>query len=235
MTTFGESPLADVRMEVYDRRLEGITVRLSGGGHDVVLNTRLVGPINATNVAAAYLAARRLGVSAEAARSGIAGCDAPPGRFEVIDSGQPYLVVVDFAHTPDALERLMATARGLAGPSGRLHVVVRHAGGRDRFNRQAMGQVAAQGDRAVLTTDSPGHEDPVAIPEQLQAGALLAGVSDLAVELDRKRAIHRAIGGAQPNDVVLIVGRGHEQTHHFGAHGPHFDDRDEARLAIARR
>jgi UDP-N-acetylmuramoyl-L-alanyl-D-glutamate--2,6-diaminopimelate ligase len=235
LITFGESSLADVRMEVRDRGLEGITVRLAGAGHDVVLPTRLIGRVNATNVAAAYLAARLLGVSPEAARSGIARCQAPSGRFEIIDAGQPYLVVVDFAHTPDALERLIATARGLAAPSGRLSVVVGHAGGRDRFNRQAMGHVAAQADRVVLTTDSPGDEDPLTILEQLKIGALLAGGREITVEVDRRLAIDAAISWAEADDVVLIVGRGHEQTQHFGSRSVHFDDRDEARQAIARR
>jgi UDP-N-acetylmuramoyl-L-alanyl-D-glutamate--2,6-diaminopimelate ligase len=230
--TFGQSPLADVRLDVCDRGRQGITVLLSGAGHDVELPTRLVGPVNATNVAGAYLAARRLGVSPAAARSGIARCPAPSGRFEVIDAGQPYLVIVDFAHTPDALERLMATARGLVGPSGRLCVLVGHAGGRDRFNRQTMGQVAAQADRVVLTTDSPGEEDAVAILDQLKVGALLAGHSEITVEIDRGRAIDAAISEARANDVVLIVGRGHEQTQHFGTHSVSFDDRDEARQAI---
>ena len=142
---------------------------------------------------------------------------------------------MDFAHTPDALERLMATARAFAVSPGRLAVVAGHAGGGDRFNRQAMGHVAAQADLLVLTTDSPGDEDPVAILEQLKVGALLAGGREIIVEADRRRAIDAALSWARANDVVLLVGRGHERTQRFGCHSVPFDDRYEARQAIARK
>jgi len=136
-------------------------VELAGFDDGVQLHSQLVGIVNATNVAAAYLAARAVGVPVDRAKPAIAGYLPPRGRFELVEAGQPFFVVVDDAHTPDALTALIHTTRSLLdGCSRRIHVVVGARGGRDRFKRPQIGKIAASADDVVFTADSPGREDP---------------------------------------------------------------------------
>ncbi|MBM9508246.1 UDP-N-acetylmuramoyl-L-alanyl-D-glutamate--2,6-diaminopimelate ligase [Actinacidiphila acididurans] len=230
--TFGRSPRAQARITrvVSDRR--GVRIVLDCADGAVELSTRTVGAINATNLAAAYLAARALGVPPEAAAHGIGHCPAIPGRSEVVDLGQPFLVIVDYAHTPGALSAQIGTAHELTGPGGRVLVVVGCRGGRDRYKRPDAGRAAVDADIAVFTSDSPGREDPRAIVSAMLTGALGLPERTVVVELDRAAAIHRAIAMAGPGDVVLIVGRGHETTQHLAGHDIPLDDRKEARAAL---
>ena len=231
VVTFGRCSDADLRFEVCERGLDGITVSTSGPEGGAVLKSRLVGAVNGANVAAAYLAARRLGLDEGAAAAGIEGGAPPPGRFELVDAGQPFLVVVDYAHTPDALAALIGTARRLA--AGRVTVVVGARGGRDAGKRRLTGRVAARADRVVLTTDSPGDEPGEAIIDALRSGVLEAGAGrKVVVEQDRRRAIGWAAASAGPGDVVLVVGRGHEQVQHVGEATIPFDDRVAAHDAL---
>lgn len=233
ITTFGRRD-ADITVSVEEQGLRGISVTLAGRGDEVRLWSRLVGKLNAGNVAAAYLALRRLGVPRQSARAGIASCPPPPGRFEVVGGGEPFLVVIDYAHTPDALAGLISTARTLTGPGGKITVVVGARGGRDRFKRPRTGRVAAAADRVLLTTDSPGDEPVGPIIDQLYLGTLEApGVADVLVEHDRRRAITRAVAEAQRGDVVLVVGRGHEAVQHVAGRAVELDDRQVAHEALA--
>lgn len=235
VTTFGTGPGADVRYRVEDRMLAGSTVSIDGPDGPVTIPTQMVGTVNGANVVGAYLAARILGVSSDIAVAALGACPLPPGRFELIDQGQPFLVVVDYAHTPDALRSLIATARRCAGPYAQVRVVVGARGSRDRFKRPGTGAAAAEAGWVMLTTDSPGDEDPWSIIEQLRLGTMQVPSAVVAVEPDRRRAISLAVESAQPGDVILIVGRGHEQFQHIAGRAVPLDDRQAAHEALAHR
>ena len=190
---------------------------------------KLGGRFNRANAIGAALAARALGVDAEAVRRGIESVSGVPGRFEPIDAGQPFAVVVDYAHTPDSLEQAIRAARGLG--RGRMVVVFGAGGDRDRAKRPQMGRVVAElADRAILTSDNPRSEDPASIAADVAAGAL----GRLEVELDRRAAIELALEEARPGDVVLIAGRGAEPEQEGAGGRVPFDDRDVARDALRR-
>ena len=198
-----------------------------GGEHAVRLP--LLGRHNAANAAAAFLAAVALRIPIEAIVRGLETMPAVPGRLERVDEGQPFLVAVDYAHTPDALERALAACRDHG--RGRVLLVFGCGGDRDRGKRPEMGRIAAAGsDLAWVTNDNPRGEDPAAIAAEIVAGA---GGSGLAVELDRRRAIAQAVAAARPGDVVLIAGKGHETTQTIGAQVLPFDDRTVAREALS--
>jgi UDP-N-acetylmuramoyl-L-alanyl-D-glutamate--2,6-diaminopimelate ligase len=190
-------------------------------------NLRLRGRFNRENAVAAAAAARALGIPEGAIRRGLEAVELVPGRFELVDEGQPFAVVVDYAHTPDALEAVLEAARELG--SGRVICVFGAGGDRDREKRPLMGRVvAALADEAVVTSDNPRSEDPVAI-----ATAVVDGL-DLDVELDRQRAIERALASAEEGDVVVLAGKGHEQGQEIAGQKHPFDDREVAREALRR-
>jgi UDP-N-acetylmuramoyl-L-alanyl-D-glutamate--2,6-diaminopimelate ligase len=211
-------------------------------GHAVAFG--MAGRFNVANAIAAASAMSALGVADEVIAKGLSDVAPVPGRFELVDCGQPFSVVVDFAHTPDAVAALMAAARELAG-SGQLIVVLGCGGDRDRTKRPLMAQqVAAVADVFVMTSDNPRSEVPDAIIWDMRAGlmdgdidapvdelALLAPYARCAVhvELDRTQAIAEALGHAGPGDVVVIAGKGHETTQEFATHTIDFDDRSVAR------
>lgn len=230
--TFGTSPEADARVRVTSADLDGTRFSLSWHDTEISLATPLVGRWNALNAAAAYLSATAMGVPEASAITGIATCHHVAGRFETVDLGQDFLVVVDYAHTPESLHELLTTARELSLPGTRVHVVVGARGGRDRFKRPLIGRVAAEhADRAIFTADSPGAEDPAQIASQMLAGTLgMAGLARgaVSIEPDRRAAIRAAILEAGPGDVVLIVGRGHEITQRVGSGVITLDDRSAA-------
>jgi UDP-N-acetylmuramoyl-L-alanyl-D-glutamate--2,6-diaminopimelate ligase len=190
------------------------------------LNLRLPGRFNVENALAAATAARALGVGEEAIATGIAAVDQVPGRFERVDEGQAFTVLVDYAHTPGALETALASARELVR-AGRLICVFGAGGDRDRAKRPLMGQaVAGLADVVLVTSDNPRSEDPAAIAAEVVGGL------DLEVELDRRRAIERAVESARAGDVVVIAGKGHEQGQQLGGRTLPFDDREVAREAL---
>jgi UDP-N-acetylmuramoyl-L-alanyl-D-glutamate--2,6-diaminopimelate ligase len=159
---------------------------------------------------------------AEVAR-GLSAVPGVPGRLEVVDAGQGFLAVVDYAHTPDALEALLGAARGVTG-GGRLLVVFGCGGDRDRTKRAAMGEVAARlADVVVITSDNPRSEDPAAIAAAVRDGA--AGPGAVTTELDRRAAIATALAEARSGDVVVVAGKGHETTQDAGGAQVPFDDR----------
>lgn len=230
--TFGRSGDADVEVAEVVADATGTRCRLRGAV-DVEIRSRLLGEVNAMNAAAAYLAARESGIDPDAALTGVAACRGVPGRFEPIDGGQPFTVIVDYAHTPDALDSALTSVRKLAGAGARVHVVIGAGGDRDRGKRREMGRIAAAAGRAVLTSDNPRSEDPRRILEQVAAGARSVPGADVDVEPDRRRAIHAAIADAGPGDVVVIAGKGHETGQEIGGQVLPFDDRDVAREALA--
>jgi len=147
-------------------------------------------------------------------RSGLAAAGNVAGRFEVVDEGQPFLVVVDYAHTPDGLARLLEAARPLA-TSHQVILVFGAGGNRDRAKRPLMGEMASRGaDRVVLTSDNPRDEDPLAIIDAVKDG--MQDTSGLVVEPDRRAAIAEALALAHPGDVVVVAGKGHETTQTIG-------------------
>jgi UDP-N-acetylmuramoyl-L-alanyl-D-glutamate--2,6-diaminopimelate ligase len=187
----------------------------------VELSSPLRGLFNVYNVLGALAAARALGTPLAPLVSAIARAGQVPGRFEPVDEGQDFAVLVDYAHTPDSLENVLLAARELT--AGRLHVVFGCGGDRDRGKRPLMGQIARRlADHVVVTSDNPRSEDPEAIIAEILAGA----GEDVAWLVDRREAIAEAIASANAGDVVLIAGKGHEQGQEFaGGFKVPFDDR----------
>ena len=194
------------------------------------LRTGLPGHFNVANALGAFAAAEAMGVGSEIAAAGLARAARVPGRFEPIDEGQGFSVLVDYAHTPDSLENVLRAARRLTG--GKLISVFGAGGDRDRDKRPKMGRAGAElSDLTVITSDNPRSEDPEAIVAEVAAGVEAAeGVSELEIVVDRREAIALALGRAAPGDTVVIAGKGHEQGQEFedGRKIP-FDDREVAR------
>jgi UDP-N-acetylmuramoyl-L-alanyl-D-glutamate--2,6-diaminopimelate ligase len=185
------------------------------------------GRFNVSNALAAATAAAHLGIAPDAIAEGLASAPPVPGRFEAIDEGQPFSVLVDYSHKPGALASALASARDAAG-SGRLLLVFGAGGDRDAAKRPKMGEVAARmADRVLLTSDNPRGEDPLAIIDAVRSG--MARTGGLTVEPDRAAAIALAVSEAGPGDVVVIAGKGHETVQLFRDHEVPFDDRTVAR------
>ncbi|HEX2063188.1 MAG TPA: UDP-N-acetylmuramoyl-L-alanyl-D-glutamate--2,6-diaminopimelate ligase [Acidimicrobiales bacterium] len=198
-------------------------------GHWVDLH--LGGRFNVANAVAAATVARGLGVPADTVAAGLSSLTVVPGRFEHVDAGQPFTVVVDYAHTPLALEQALVAARQVAS-GGRVILVFGCGGDRDTAKRPVMGEVATRmADVAVLTSDNPRHEDPAAIIEQVRAG--VARPERLVVEPDRQAAIDAAVARAGPGDAVVVAGKGHETGQVVGDRVIPFDDREAVRRALA--
>lgn len=204
----------------YTWRGQHVTVRM--GAH-----------FNVMNSLAAATAATALGLDPGVVAAGLRDARPVPGRFEAVDVGQPFAVVVDYAHTPDGLREVLATARQVAD-GARVLVVFGCGGDRDREKRPEMGQVAASlADVVVVTSDNPRSEDP----EEIVA-SIISGIADdyrdavVAVEVDRRRAIDTALRAARPGDVVVIAGKGHETSQTIGATVVPFDDRAVARSLL---
>ena len=190
------------------------------------IDLKLLGRFNRENALAAASAARALGVGEAEIRQGIEAVERIPGRFESVDEGQPFTVLVDYAHTPGALRTALRSARDLAG--GRVVCVFGAGGDRDRAKRPLMGKVVAElADVAVVTSDNPRSEDPGAIAAEVVDGLALE------VELDRRLAIEHALETARDGDVVLIAGKGHETGQEIAGEKLPFDDREVARDGAA--
>jgi UDP-N-acetylmuramoyl-L-alanyl-D-glutamate--2,6-diaminopimelate ligase len=182
---------------------------------------RLRGGFNRANALGAIWAARELDVDETAIARGVARLDGVPGRFEAVEQGQPFAVIVDYAHTPDSLVNVLQAARGLG--DGKLTVVFGAGGDRDREKRPLMGRAAAaHADRAIVTTDNPRSEDPAAIAEEVAEGRL-------EIVVDRRAAIAEALADAAPGDVVVIAGKGADTEMEIAGGNVAFDDRVVAR------
>src|SRR5215204_1255830 len=196
---------------------------------ELEVETPLPGDFNVSNALAALSVAHALGLDLSAAAAALASAEQVPGRFESIDEGQPFAVIVDYAHTPDSLENVLAAARRLTG--GRLISVFGCGGDRDREKRPLMGKAGAElSDVAVVTSDNPRSEDPDAIIDQIRGGIPDDPHAEVLVDADRRAAIASALSRAGAGDLVVIAGKGHEQGQEFedGRKIP-FDDRDVAR------
>ena len=186
---------------------------------------RLRGRFNHANALGAMWAARELGVDDEGIARGLEQVDGVPGRFESVEQGQPFAVIVDYAHTPDSLVNVLQAARGLG--DGKLTVVFGAGGDRDREKRPLMGRAAAaHSDRAIVTTDNPRSEDPATIAAQVAEGKL-------EIVLDRRAAIERALADAVPGDVVVIAGKGADTEMEIASGNIEFDDRVIARELLS--
>ena len=224
-----------VRLRPYSMaEAEGLELRTTGSsftwaGERVELH--LGGDFNVGNALCAAAMASLLDVPASTVAAGLSAVRAVPGRFEPVDVGQPFTVVVDYAHTPDGLARVLRSARAVVAPEARVIVVFGCGGDRDRAKRPMMGQVAADAaDLAFLTNDNPRSEDPLAIIAEVLAGVPLRRT--VTVEPDRGAAIGMALGAARPGDIVVIAGKGHETGQTTGDVTVPFDDREVARRLL---
>jgi len=213
-----------------DYSARGVEFDASGATFEVGemrLRTGMPGHFNVANALGAFAAAEAMGVGPEIAAAGLARAARVPGRFEPIDEGQGFSVLVDYAHTPDSLENVLRAARRLT--EGRLISVFGAGGDRDRDKRPKMGRAGAElSDLTVITSDNPRSEDPEAIVAAVASGA--EGAAELEVVVDRREAIALALGRAEPGDTVVIAGKGHEQGQEFeGGRKVPFDDREVAR------
>ena len=241
MVGFGVAEDADVRAESLRTGPWGMEfVALTPQG-ELKIKVPLIGEFNLSNCLAAVSVALAAGIDPTAIEAGLQSVKAVPGRFETVDAGQPFSVVVDYSHKPDALENVLREARRIANQrnrgarSGRVICVLGCGGDRDRAKRPLMGRVAAAGaDIVVVTSDNPRSEDPEAIIAEIVQG-VTAERSDGPDEslVDRRAAISFAIGEAGDGDVVVIAGKGHESGQEFADHTEPFDDRVVAREALA--
>jgi UDP-N-acetylmuramoyl-L-alanyl-D-glutamate--2,6-diaminopimelate ligase len=223
LVTFGFKEDADIRPEGLD--LSGAVTKFTAAG--IPLRTRLRGGFNVENVLGVVAAAQLLRIPDAAVAAGVESVGGVPGRFELVDEGQPFTVVVDYAHKPGALETVLRAARELT--TGRVLCVFGAGGDRDAGKRPQMGRIASElADVPILTSDNPRSEDPAAIADQVLAG--MSGEPE--VELDRRAAIARAIELAEPGDVVVIAGKGHERGQEIAGRIVPFDDREVAGEAL---
>jgi UDP-N-acetylmuramoyl-L-alanyl-D-glutamate--2,6-diaminopimelate ligase len=200
----------------------------------IEVRSQLVGRINVYNILAAIGAGVALDLPRDVIANGIALLSSVPGRFERIDAGQAFLVIVDYAHTDDALRNLLATAKEL-NPDGRIITLFGCGGDRDRTKRPLMGEAAGRlSDIVVLTSDNPRSEDPLLIINDAIVGLQRTGTKFL-VEPDRERAIEIALDQARPGDIVLLAGKGHETTQILRDRTIDFDDRQMARQMLRHR
>ncbi len=229
VTTFSAAgdPSADWRAVDVTTGPDGSRFRLVGPGVEVDAGTRLLAPFNVANALGALVALATAGVPLAAAVAGVGELTGVPGRLERVEAGQPYLALVDYAHTPDAVRTLLAELRPLT--AGRLIVVLGCGGDRDRGKRPLMAAEAARGaDVAVLTSDNPRSEDPQAILAAMVGGlddVPAAERAEVVVEADRRAAIAVAVARAGAGDTVVVAGKGHEQGQEYADRTVPFDDR----------
>lgn len=224
----------DWRAACYHLTPSGATIEIETPAGAASLNSRLAGEVNILNLLAAFTAAHARGVDFHSLAAAVPALRPVPGRFQPVDASQPFTVIVDYAHTDDALRNLTALARQMTAAAGARVITLFGCGGdRDRTKRPKMGQAAGEGsDFVVATSDNPRSEDPAAILAEIEPGLVATGVS-YTVEVDRAAAIRLALKAAQPGDVVLIAGKGHEKEQILAGGAIPFDD-SEVALSILR-
>ena len=229
--TYGLKNGAQIKAQKYPLSFSGLEFTAQTPEGKIEVQSRLVGKINVYNILAAIGAGMALGVNGVAIERGIRELESVPGRFERIAAGQPFLVIVDYAHTDDALRNLISTARELCGDK-RIITLFGAGGDRDRTKRPLMGEAAGTlSDFVVLTSDNPRSEDPLRIINDVMVGLQKANAK-YKVEADREKAIEIAVNEARPGDIVLLAGKGHE-TYQVLREGPiEFDDREVARRIL---
>jgi UDP-N-acetylmuramoyl-L-alanyl-D-glutamate--2,6-diaminopimelate ligase len=221
---------ADVKVDDFHFSPGETIVTLKIKSRTVRISSPLIGMFNVMNIAAAAAAGFALGIDDEAVRNGIEAVRGVPGRFERIDVGQPFLVFVDYSHTPEALARALDNARMLT--RGKIITIFGCGGDRDAEKRPIMGRIAGEGsDYAVITNDNPRSEDPMKIAQAAESGLrnLTGARADYQIVLDRRKAIEVALEMARSGDLVLIAGKGHEDYQVIGAKVLPFDDREVTR------
>jgi UDP-N-acetylmuramoyl-L-alanyl-D-glutamate--2,6-diaminopimelate ligase len=232
--TYGLESGADLTTKKFQLTFSGLSFTAQTPNGKVQVSSRLVGRINVYNILAAMGAAQAVGLSNEAIAAGIRNLESVSGRFERIDLGQPFFVIVDFAHTDDALESLIRTAREL-NPKGRIIILFGCGGGKDRTKRPVMGEAAGRlSDLTILSNDNPRTEDPLKIISDIIVGLQKANGKYL-IEPDREKAIGLAMDEARPGDIVLLAGKGHENYQILADRTLEFDDREVARRILRER
>jgi len=225
--TFGLRPGSNLMAEDVRASTSGLSFTVEG----LPVRSHLRGTFNLYNCLGAFAAAREVGIDDAAIVRGIDDVLGVPGRLEPVQAGQPFQVLVDYAHTPDSLESVLRAVRGITGD--RVITVFGCGGDRDRGKRPLMGEVATRlSDLTVLTSDNPRSEEPEAIIAEIETGARRGGGTFL-VEVDRRLAIRSALEEAGPQDVVVIAGKGHETGQEFRDRTIPFDDRVVAREEIS--
>ncbi len=247
VVSYGKGKGCDFRADRIRVSREGITARLITPYGEISINSSLLGDFNIYNILAATAAAMCLDVDPDEVASGIAHLAGVPGRLELVKNARSLSVVVDYAHTPDALMKVLVAVKPLV--KGRLITIFGCGGDRDKGKRRVMGRVAGQiSDLVFITSDNPRTEDPLAIARQIEEGVRESGLEDLGgvfpdrplksgyiFDLDRGNAIAKAVGMADENDFVLIAGKGHEDYQITKKGKRHFDDREVAAAAIGNR
>jgi UDP-N-acetylmuramoyl-L-alanyl-D-glutamate--2,6-diaminopimelate ligase len=232
--TYGLESDADITTKKFQLTFNGLTFTAQTPNGKVQVASPLVGRINVYNILAAIGAAQALGLSNEVIETGIRGLESVSGRFQRIDLGQPFFVVVDYAHTDDALENLIRTAREL-NPKGRIITLFGCGGGKDRTKRPVMGEVTGRlSDLTILSSDNPRTEDPLKIITDVIVGLQKTNGKYL-IEPDREKAIGVAMDEARSGDIVLLAGKGHENYQILADRTLEFDDRDVAKRALRER
>ena len=232
---YGRGPEGDLVCTASSTGLAGTSLTVEYGGVKKTLNSPLIGAFNVSNILAATGVSLGLGVSFDAVAAGVASLRSVRGRFEPIQSEQGWTAVVDYAHTPDALENTLKAIRALLGASGGKIVTIFGCGGdRDRTKRPLMGGIATRlSDLTIVTSDNPRSEDPEAIINEILAGA--APGANVSREQDRRKAILDGLTRARRGDVVLIAGKGHEDYQIIGDRKLHLDDREEVLKFLGRQ
>lgn len=233
VVTISQKSAADLTAEnIAVSLIKGTSFVLNTPGEAREITSPLVGKPHVYNMLAATAAALELGYSLDIIQKGLENCVGAPGRFERVQHGGDFAVVVDYAHSDDALFNTLRTARDLT--KGRIITVFGCGGDRDKTKRRPMGVVAGQNsDLVIITSDNPRTEDPLRIIEQIEDGVKETGCPYLVIS-DRREAIYKAIARAKPGDVVLIAGKGHETYQIVGNDKFHFDDREEAKDALTK-
>jgi UDP-N-acetylmuramoyl-L-alanyl-D-glutamate--2,6-diaminopimelate ligase len=234
IVTYGLEASAQITTKKFQLTFSGLSFTAQTPKGKVPVSSRLVGRINVYNILAAIGAAQALDISNETIAAGIQNLGSVSGRFQRIDLGQPFFVVVDYAHTDDALENLIRTAREL-NPKGRIITLFGCGGWKDRTKRPIMGEASGRlSDLTILANDNPRTEDPLKIINDIIVGLQKANAKYL-VEPDRQKAISLAFDQARPGDIVLLAGKGHEDYQILADRTLHFDDREEARRVLRER
>jgi UDP-N-acetylmuramoyl-L-alanyl-D-glutamate--2,6-diaminopimelate ligase len=234
--TFGLHGQAELRPRRWESGMDGIRLEVVTSRGPIEVVSPLVGEHNVMNLLGAIGVGLALDMEPGRIGETLSRVATVPGRFERVEAGQPFLVVVDYAHTPDALERVLTTARKLVGAGGRLGVVFGCGGDRDRGKRPIMGGIAVRlGDFAWVTSDNPRTEQPEAILAEVEAGIPADATSRHESMADRRRAIEAAVAWGRAGDVVVIAGKGHETYQIIGTKSLDFDDREVARTALRAR
>jgi UDP-N-acetylmuramoyl-L-alanyl-D-glutamate--2,6-diaminopimelate ligase len=232
--TYGLNSAADLTTNNFKLSFEGLDFTAETPAGKLQVRSTLVGRINVYNILAAIGAGIALEIPIPKIEEGIAKLGVVPGRFEIIDEGQPFHVVVDYAHTDDAMRNLITTARELV-PTGRIITVFGAGGERDRSTRPLMGEAAgSQSDLVILTSDNPRSEDPLRIINDVVVGFQKV-VANYRIEPDRDGALEMALTEAKPGDIVLLAGKGHENYQILRDRTFEFDDREKARAILRRR